>query len=132
MADPEIQHNLKIFGLALAAAVVIWAIIYLLISDTSLVSLWPAWLAALLLSGVALTRPTWLTGLHKIWTRLVDVLNTVITWTLLGTIFIILITPIALIRRLAGKDALKHKNCMAGSYRIKSSPIDSNDMQNPF
>jgi hypothetical protein len=126
------NKTLKIFGLSLAAAIAIWCLVYAWFSDSPLSSLWPAWIVTLLLADVALLKPAMLKSFYRIWMMLIEHLNRIITHTLLGSIFLLIITPVALSRRLLGKDALHNKNYLPGSYRIKSQAINKSDIKHPF
>ncbi len=95
--------------------------------------LWPWLLAALvslLLAGLA---PNWLRPLARAWMWLAHWLGVVNTRLLLGIVFFLLITPVAWLFRLIGRDALALKHKQANSYwqpQDKSWPPE--DFKNQF
>lgn len=88
----------------------------------------------LLISGFFLIssffHPTLLTPLNKAWFMLGLALGKVVSPLVLGIIFFGLITPIALIARLMGRDELKLKRPKKSTYW--SEPIGSNSDADSF
>jgi len=66
--------------------------------------------------------PQLLSPLNLLWYKLGILLGNVISPIVLGVIFFILITPIALITRLFGHDELKIKKVSVQSYWVNRSP----------
>ncbi len=126
------KKQLRLFGLALSAAILFWLLVYCWITKTDLLSPWPVWLAIIFLADFALFKPEWLSGVFKIWMQFVNILNLFITYSLLGSIFILLVTPIAWVRRLFGHNALSNKDFLPDSYRVKSRPSQPSDMEHPY
>ncbi len=82
-----------------------------------------AWLAAgALMGAVTITVPGLLTPLNKAWMKLGELMGKVVSPLVLGVIFFILITPLALITRLFGRDELRLKRTNNDSYWIERSP----------
>jgi hypothetical protein len=69
------------------------------------------WLIALaaLLAGVTLTRAQWLAPLNRAWMRLGALLHHVVSPIVLGLLFFGLFTPIGVVMRLAGRDAMRRR-----------------------
>jgi Saxitoxin biosynthesis operon protein SxtJ len=83
---------------------------------------WSIFLAALLM-GTAAVYPNALFRIHKVWMALGHVLGWVNTRIILGLIFYGVVTPIGLIRRWLGKDAMgKEFRPDLLSYRIPRTP----------
>jgi hypothetical protein len=67
---------------------------------------WALGISAVLLIA-ALARPSWLEKPAMVWMKLVRPLNQVMTWVLMGLLFVFVILPAGLIRRWAVKDPLR-------------------------
>jgi len=126
------RKQLRFFGLSLAAALTFWVFIYCWVATTKLLSLWPAWLVIVFLAGLALFKPEFLRGVYLYWMKLAEWLNIFITTLLLGSIFFLIITPVAFIKRLLGDDALSQSSTLPDSYRIKSVQMNKRDMEHPY
>lgn len=73
-------------------------------------------MAAAGLAVLALTAPIVLKPLLKVWLAVGHVLGTLNTWLLLALAFFLLITPLALVFRMIGRDTLKLRAEPAPSY----------------
>ena len=84
---------------------------------------------------VAFFKPILLRPLNKLWFRLGEVLGKIITPIIMSGLFLIIVTPIAMIMRVLGKDILKLKvDCKATTYwveRVEPGP-PSGSMRNQF
>ena len=81
------------------------------------------WLIAGMIIGlVAIVVPTALTPLNKAWMKLGELMGKVVSPLVLGVIFFVLITPIALLTRLFGRDELRLKKVNVSSYWIDRVP----------
>ena len=70
--------------------------------------------------------PTLLTPVYWLWMKLVHLLGWVNTRLLLGIIFFVIITPMAIVMKVFGRDALNRKiEKDADSYWISRPPIES-------
>ncbi len=85
---------------------------------------WPYTLtAAVIIAVVAVTRPAVLAPLNRSWMKFGRLVNRVTTPLVLGLLFFLMITPIGLIMRLAGKDPLRLKGDRdAPSYWVERKP----------
>lgn len=87
----------------------------------------PARVWALIVSGTFLTlsfvKPALLHQLNVVWSKFGLLLNKVTNPLIMGVLFYGVMTPIALIMRLVGKDPLRLKrNATAASYWIERNP----------
>lgn len=81
------------------------------------------WLVAGATAGlVAVVAPNLLTPFNKAWMKLGDLMGKVVSPLVLGVIFFVLITPVALVTRLFGRDELRLKKTNASSYWIDRVP----------
>ena len=82
---------------------------------------------ALVAGGVflllALVAPRLLAPLNRVWTKLGLVMGTIVSPIVMAVLFFFLITPIALLMRMMGKDVLRlRRDAEAPSYWIERSP----------
>jgi hypothetical protein len=84
--------------------------------------------------AVTFFAPQLLTQLNRLWYALGNLLGKVISPLVLGAIFFGLISPIALITRLFGRDELKIKKSFLKSYWVNRLPPGppSNSFKNQF
>jgi len=81
------------------------------------------WLTAGVVIGlIAVVAPNSLTPFNKAWMKLGDFMGKVVSPLVLGVIFFVLITPIALLTRLFGRDELRLKKADVSSYWIDRAP----------
>ena len=81
------------------------------------------WLIAGIVVGlVAIAAPWLLAPLNKAWMKLGELMGRVVSPLVLGVIFFMLITPVALVTRLFGRDELRLKKADASSYWIDRAP----------
>lgn len=81
------------------------------------------WLSVALVIGViAIAAPSVLRPFNKAWMKLGDTMGKVVSPLVLGVIFFVLITPVALITRLFGRDELRLKKAKVSSYWIGRAP----------
>lgn len=100
----------------------------------ALLAAWQAWAgraaAAYTFSGLsiavlllALARPALLHGLNRAWMRFGALLHKVVSPIVLGGIYFLVFTPVALVMRVAGRDALRRQlDTQATSYWIERDP----------
>ncbi len=75
---------------------------------------------AFLLSG--LLAPGLLTPLNKLWFQLGLAMGRIVSPIVLGVLFFIVITPVAIFMRIIGRDELKLKKQNVSSYWIERTP----------
>ena len=93
---------------------------------------WP-WITAAVLTIWGIVAPSSVNPLYKVWMRFGLIMNRITTPIILGTVFFLVITPIALIMRLIGRDSLQTKSASTdSSYRTKSKTPSKTSMEKPF
>lgn len=86
-----------------------------------------AWAIVALTAGVSMALATWiqpdlLTRLNAAWFRLGLLMGKVVSPIVLGLIFFVVITPVALVTRTMGRDELKMKKRSVASYWQERAP----------
>lgn len=110
----------RAFGLVFAGGFLVIAVMPLFHGGA--LRWWSVGVAALV-ALVALVKPAFLAGLNRLWTKLGILLSKVVSPIALGILFYVVITPIGLVIRLAGKDPLRLKfDPNAESYWIPREP----------
>jgi len=91
-------------------------------------------IVCVLLVATTFSAPQLLTPLNRFWYALGMLLGKVISPIVLGAMFFVLITPIALITRLFGRDELKIKKSFVQSYWVERLPPgpSSDSFKNQF
>ena len=85
---------------------------------------WLFFVSAALFLVVAIARPSILGPLNRAWAKLGLLLGQVFNPILLGVVFFLVVTPMAVIRRLLGKDSLRLKSKPSlESYWIDRNPL---------
>lgn len=79
-------------------------------------------IASAAIAVVTLLAPKCLTPFNKAWYQLGLLLGKIVSPIVLGVLFFIVITPVAIAMRLAGRDALKLRKQNVGSYWIDRKP----------
>jgi hypothetical protein len=117
----------------------VFAVVFLLISLWPIVNEGTFKLWALIISFVflilSILRPSSLALPNKYWAKFGGLLHTLVNPIVLGVIFYVVLTPMAVAGRLAGRDVLKLKlKKDASSYWIERQPPDAenNSMKNQF
>jgi hypothetical protein len=78
---------------------------------------------AALLAAITLTRAQWLTPLNRAWMALGELLGRVVSPIVLGAIFFVVFTPVGLVMRWAGRDAMCRRwDPAAKSYWVERDP----------
>lgn len=84
---------------------------------------------------VSLARPVVLHPLNKAWTKFGFLLQKITNPIVMGAVFYLLITPIALFFRMTGRDPMRRRfDRETSSYWIarQTNGVDPNAMKNPF
>jgi hypothetical protein len=83
---------------------------------------WAFGLSALTLA-VTLVVPNWLAPANRAWMKLAEILNRIVSPIVLGASFYVVLTPIAIVMRLMGRDAMKRRfEPSVPSYWIDREP----------
>lgn len=83
------------------------------------------WLLALaaLMALITATRDAWLTPLNRGWMKLGELLGRIVSPVVLGVIFFGVFTPVAMVMRAFGRDALARRwEPAARTYWVKREP----------
>jgi Saxitoxin biosynthesis operon protein SxtJ len=84
-----------------------------------------SWLlvAAVVMAAVTVTREAWLTPLNRGWMRLGQLLGMVVNPLVLGVIFFGVFTPVGLVMRMFGRDAMARRfDPDLNTYWVKRNP----------
>ncbi len=130
---PELDRKgLREFGLTFGAVIVILFGLFLpWVLDRD----WPVWpwLLAAPFWLLALVYPMWLRGVYRAWMRFGLLASRVMTPLVLGIVFFVMISPMAMVMRLMGKDPLKRTlDPQQKSYRVKSTKSPEEKLERPF
>lgn len=89
---------------------------------------------ALSATAAALLHPALLDPVARLWLRLGAILGMIVSPLVLAVIFFLLVTPIALIARLLGRDELRLKRPSGKSYWVARALPQPNDssFEDPF
>jgi hypothetical protein len=94
--------------------------------------LWP-WIIAGVLVGWALAAPATLRAFYRLWMRLALLLNRITTPVVMAAVYFLVITPLAFIMRIAGRDPMARRfDTSAKSYRIPIKKRSKEHMERPF
>ncbi len=129
---PELDHQgLRRFGLATGAIVVVlFGLFFPWLLDRAW-PLWP-WIILAVLGGLAVVAPLALEPVYRGWMRFGLLASRITTPLILGIIFFLLISPIALFRRALGfNDMRRPFDEGVASYRIQSRS-EPGSLERPF
>jgi len=102
---------------------VIFLIIGVLLIMTGSLNGWFFLLCSIIFLIITLTIPTILTPLNLAWTKLGLLLSKIFNPIILGVVFLFIVTPISIIRKIFGKSALRLKSKYGvESYWISRTP----------
>lgn len=130
---PELdQKGLREFGLTTGAAIVI---IFGLFFPWLLELDWPVWpwVIAAPLWLLALVHPLWLRRIYRAWMRFGLLASRVMTPLVLGIVYFLIITPMAIVMRLLRKDPMQRSlDPNQNSYRVPSTKSPKEKLERPF
>ncbi|MFA5516556.1 MAG: hypothetical protein WDA20_09745 [Desulfuromonadales bacterium] len=99
---------------------------------------WPSpliMLSTIVLLLAAMTWPLIFWPFAKFWFALSSLLGAVVSKILLTVLFILLVLPVGLIRRAAGKDAMRKKSWKQGNgsvFRLREHDFSARDLEHPY
>lgn len=94
--------------------------------------LWPWWVAGVLVIW-ALLAPGSLRTVYRLWMRFGLLLNRITTPLIMGFVFFFVVTPIAFIMRILGRDPMVRRfDDQVKSYRLASKKAPKLNMEKPF
>jgi hypothetical protein len=126
------SNELKQFGLTMGVVIVgIFGLILPWLFNQTY-PLWP-WLLAALFIVWSYVSPRTLKHIYFLWMRFGLVMNRITTPLLLGIVFYLIITPMGLVMRLFGRDAMQLKSASdMQSYRRQSQCREKETLERPF
>lgn len=90
---------------------------------------------AILVTLLLMVQPKIFKPWAALWFGLSEVLGTVMSKVILSLLFFVLVTPVALVRKMRGADAMKMKLWKSGSdsvFRIRNQRIAAADLEKMF
>ncbi len=130
---PDIDRKgLREFGIVTGAII---AILFGLFFPWLLDRTWPLWpwITAVLLAAWGIIAPQSMRSLYRLWMGFGLFMSKIMTPLVLGILYYCVFTPMAVVMRLAGRDALSRKfQPDAESYRIASAQADKKSIERPF
>jgi len=130
---PELDAaGLRRFGLTTGAIVVV---LFGIAIPWLFALAWPAWpwAFAAVLGAWALVAPATLRRLYHGWMRFGLVMSRITTPLILGIVFFAVITPVALVMKIARRDPMARAlDSGAASYRVPSAGAARETMEKPF
>lgn len=127
------DKKLREFGLLTGAVfVLIFGLLFPWMKSSSY-PMWP-WILALVLGLPALIKPCVLAPVFKVWMKLGHALGWLNSRIILGIVFYGLITPMAWLMKVFGKNPLKQheRECSAHSYRLLVKRREGKHMEVPY
>jgi hypothetical protein len=130
---PELDRKgLREFGLTTGAVVVaIFGLFFPWLLELD----WPVWpwVIAAPLWFLALIHPLSLRRIYRVWMRFGLLASRIMTPLVLGIVFFVMISPMAMIRRLMGKDPMQRAlDPNKKSYRVQSIKSPKEKLERPF
>ena len=132
-AIPELDRKgLRSFGLTTGVIVaVLFGLFFPWLLERA-TPLWPWALCGILLVW-ALLAPASLRPVYRVWMRFGLLMSRVTTPIILSLVFFVVLTPIALVRGLLGRDSMARKlDDSLTSYRIQSRKAAKSNLERPF
>ena len=129
---PVTEKELRHFGFLMGPFIaVIFGVVLPWLAEHP-VPVWP-WVVGAAFGITAFAAPRLLRPIFRVWMAFAAVMNWVMTRLVLGIVFYIVVWPMGLAMRLAGKDPLGRKlNQSLGSYRVNSLPGLADHMKRPY
>ena len=130
---PELdRQGLRDFGLVTGGVVVV---LFGLFFPWLLERAWPLWpwIVFFVLGTFGLALPLALKPVYRIWMRFGLLASKVTTPLILGIVFFVVISPVALIKKLFGRDAMARAfDRSVPTYRVESKRNDPINLERPF
>jgi hypothetical protein len=135
MADHEIKEldrkGLREFALTTAGIVaVLFGLFFPWILERP-IPRWP-WVITVVLGVWGLVAPQTLRLVYRGWMMLGLLISKVTTPIIMGVVFFLVVTPMGLVRRITGKDAMARSFDKSTSYRVPSRKAPVRNLEKPF
>jgi Kef-type K+ transport system membrane component KefB len=129
---PELDRKgLREFGLVTGAIVaVLFGLFFPWLLERSF-PFWP-WAIFAALGAWAFVAPLSLQLVYRAWMRLGLLLSKVTTPIIMGLVFYVVITPFALILKVASKDPMRRKFDGGDTYRITCGKVRADSLEHPY
>ena len=92
---------------------------------------WP-WVIFGVLGLWALVAPMTLRPVYRVWMRFGLLLSRITTPIIMGLVYYLVITPFALVFKVAGKDAMRRKFAERETYRVTRKKIREDSLEHPY
>ena len=93
---------------------------------------WP-WVIGAVLGLWGLVAPESMGGFYPLWMQFALLLNKITTPVIMGVLFLLVFTPVALVMRITGRDTMARRfDPDAASYRIVSRRPPKESMERPY
>ncbi|MCH9693212.1 MAG: sxtJ [Gammaproteobacteria bacterium] len=132
-AIPELDRKgLREFGLVTGAIlVVLFGLLIPWVFDFGYPR-WP-WYIAGALAALAIIVPTWLGPVYYVWMRFGLLMSKIMTPLVLGIVFFLVITPVALFMKLISRDAMARSLKKEDTtYRVEREEIAREQIERPY
>jgi len=126
---PTLPTN-RNFGLLFALIFLICSIYFFSINKYVYVTIFTVF--TFVFSILAIFSPKSLASLNKAWFLLGILLGRVVSPLVLSAIFFLIISPVAIISRILGRDILLLRRRSIRTYWIERQPLDSDSFKNQF
>ena len=134
-AIPELDRKgLREFGLVTGAIVAgLFGVFFPWVFDFPLAD-WPVWpWVVFAVAGTwGLVAPMSLRPVYRLWMRFGLVISRITTPVIMTAVFFTIITPVALLWKLIGKDAMHRKLDDSATYRVPSRKAPVENLKRPF
>jgi hypothetical protein len=142
MADHEIpeldRKGLREFGLVTGGIVAgLFGLFFPWLLDRPMPS-WPVsyfgwpWIVFAVLGVWGLVAPMTLRPVYRIWMRFGLLLSKVMTPLIMGVVFFLVITPVAIVLKIMRKDPMSRKFDTAESYRVVIEKPPTENLEKPY
>jgi hypothetical protein len=93
---------------------------------------WP-WIVFGILGAMAILAPMWLQSVHRTWMRIGLLISKVTTPIIMGVVFFLVIMPVGIVIRLAGRDPLHREiESSTDTYRVDPQISAHDSLEKPY
>jgi len=92
-------------------------------------------LAAIAVHVVNMIAPQWFKPVAVVWLGASHAIGAVVSTVLLAVVYVLVVTPMGVLRRAAGKDALRLRTFKAGDASVmvaRNHRFEGGDLENPY